>query len=150
MTTKTRLLIMIAMVLPVLLVRSAFADDYIALLNSGQEVPPRRSGAVGVFTGTYNKTTNMFHYQLSFNGLVGTESAAHIHGPAEKAENASVLFGIVNPGDDELGTSKFGFVGPFTEDERDALNRGLLYINVHSSMFPGGEIRGQIYRILRK
>ena len=61
-----------------------------------------------------------------------------------------MLFGIVNPGDDELGSPKFGFLGPFTEDERDALNRGLLYINVHSTMFPGGEIRGQIYRVFRR
>ena len=138
------------MVLPVLFVRSALADDYHALLSSGQEVPPRRSSAIGVFTGTYDKTTNLFHYELSFTALIGDETAAHIHGPAEKAENAGVLFGIVNPGDDELGSPKFGFLGPFTEDERDALNRGLLYINVHSTMFPGGEIRGQIYRVFRR
>ena len=101
------------MVLPVLFVRSALADDYHALLSSGQEVPPRRSSAIGVFTGTYDKTTNLFHYELSFTALIGDETAAHIHGPAEKAENAGVLFGIVNPGDDELGSPKFGFLGPW-------------------------------------
>ena len=149
-TRIARLSLTLATMLLVLLTSSALADDYIALLSSGQEVPPRRSNAIGVLTGTYDRTTNLFHYELSFTTLVGDETAAHIHGPAVKGENGPVLFGIVNPGEDELGSPKFGFVGPFTEDERDSLNRGLLYINVHSSMFPGGEIRGQIYRVLRR
>ncbi len=126
------------------------ADDYIALLSAGQAVPPQRSNAMGVFTGTYDKTTNLFHYEVTFTTLAGNETAAHLHGPAEKGQTAGVMFGIVNPGEDELGSPKFGTLGPFTVDERDMLDRGLLYINIHSDMFPAGEIRGQIYRVLRR
>ncbi len=128
----------------------ALADDYIAVLSAGQALPRNRSNALGVFSATYNKTTNLLFYELTFRGLEGTETAAHIHGPAVKRKPAGVLFGLVNPGSDRLGSPKFGFVGPFTEEERDALNRGLLYINVHSDIHPAGEIRGQIYLVLQR
>ena len=128
----------------------AGADDYIALLSAPQEVPDNTSNAIGVFTATYDKTTNLLHFELTFIGLEGGETAAHIHGPAEKGKTAPVLFGFVNPGEYELGSPKVGFVGPFTEEERDLLDRGLLYVNVHSMIAPGGEIRGNIYRVARR
>lgn len=128
----------------------ASADDYIALLSSGQEVPDNESNALGVFTATYDKTTNLLHFELTFSGLEGDQTAAHLHGPAEKGKTAPVLFGIVNPGESSLGSPKVGFLGPFTVEERDMLDRGLMYVNVHSTLAPGGEIRGQIYRVQRR
>ena len=146
--TASRLLVLVSALLASAAMASA--DDYIALLNSGQEEPNNGSNGMGVFTATYDKTTNMLHFELTFTGLTGDEIAAHIHGPAEKGKNAPVLFGFVNPGPYALGSPKVGFVGPFTEEERDFLDRGLLYVNVHSSIARGGEIRGQIYRVQRR
>jgi hypothetical protein len=37
-------------------------------------------------------------------------------------------------------------VGPLTAAQEADLNAGLNYVNVHTSVFPGGEIRGQIIR----
>jgi CHRD domain len=132
------------------LASAATADDYIALLNSGQEVPDNVSNALGVFTATYDKSTNLLHFELTFSGLEGDQTAAHLHGPAEKGKTAPVLFGIVNPGEYGLGSPKVGFLGPFSEEERDMLDRGLMYVNVHSRLAPGGEIRGQIHRVQRR
>jgi hypothetical protein len=35
-------------------------------------------------------------------------------------------------------------VGPLDSQEEKALEKGLLYINIHSDQFPGGELRGQV------
>ena len=143
----------IAIIVAALLAASplpALADDYIAVLNGGQENPQSRSNALGVFSATYNTTTNLLFYELTYTALEGNETAAHIHCCAVKRKSAGVVFGLVNPGDDRLGSPKRGSLGPFTEDERDALNRGLMYINVHSDLHPAGEIRGQIYLQLRR
>jgi hypothetical protein len=45
-----------------------------------------------------------------------------------------------------LGSPIVGTVGPLTATEEANLNAGLLYVNVHTALIPGGEIRGQIYR----
>jgi hypothetical protein len=38
-------------------------------------------------------------------------------------------------------------VGPLSGNQKKNLLQGLFYINIHSSEFPAGEIRGQVYRI---
>jgi hypothetical protein len=38
-------------------------------------------------------------------------------------------------------------VGPLDGDEQRALLRGRFYINIHSSVEPVGEIRGQVIRV---
>ena len=121
---------------------------FIALLQGGQEVPPTASGSLGNAFMTYDKSTNMLCYSISFTPLDGAEFAAHFHGPALEGMNAPVLFGIT-PAVSPVGSPKVGCVGPFSESDERALVKGLLYINVHSAPpgVPSGEIRGQVLQI---
>ncbi len=110
---------------------------YHATLNGGQEVPPNASPATGSATVLYDGVSKIYVH-VEFSGLLGAESGCHIHGPALPGFNAGILFGIglgnpidaiwVNPGATNLGY----------------LNGGELYVNVHSTLYPGGEIRGWI------
>ena len=120
-------------------------DRLIAVLQGGQEVPPTSSGSLGNAFMTYDKSTNMLCYSISFTPLDGAEFAAHFHGPAVEGSNAPVLFGIT-PAVSPVGSPKVGCVGPLSVSDEKALRKGELYINVHSAPpgVPSGEIRGQV------
>ena len=127
----------------------ASADDtFIAVLNSGQEIqdPKPDSNALGNALMTFQKSTGLLCYSISFTPLAGTEIAAHFHAPASAGVNASILF-FITPDPSPVGSPKTGCVGPLSKQEQKDLRGGLFYINVHSTDFPAGEIRGQVLRI---
>ena len=128
-----------------------------ATLSGANEVPPRTTNASGSFTLTDRGTAGM-NFDLTVNNATNI-TAAHIHlGPA------GVNGGVIVPlfGGDTIASqngrlasgtitqaSIVGLSGaaPITMDSLRALMRsGNAYVNVHSTTFPGGEIRGQITR----
>ncbi len=108
-----------------------------AVINSGQEVPPNPGTATGLGCFVLN-ANNTLDYLISYVGLIGVEISSHIHGPAPVGINAGVQFPL------PLGTPKIGTVGPLTALQVADLSDGLYYVNIHSTLYPGGEIRGQI------
>jgi hypothetical protein len=108
-----------------------------AVIDGAQEVPPTPSPGTGLGCFMLD-ANNMLHYEVSYTGMMGAETAAHIHGPAPIGANAGVVFPFA------LGTPKIGSFGPLTAVEVADLSNGLYYVNIHSQIFPGGEIRGQI------
>ena len=72
--------------------------------------------------------------------LTTPEIAAHIHGFAPPGTPAGILFGL------PLGSPKIA-VWNFTEVQQPSIIAGLSYVNLHTTMFPVGEIRGQILRV---
>ncbi len=114
---------------------------FIAVINGGQEVPPNPSNSFGNAHMIFDKTTNVLCFSISYNALMFPEIAAHFHGPASAGSNAGVQFGLppLSP--------KTGCVGPLSNQQRKDLEKGLFYINVHSSGVPSGEIRGQVLQI---
>ncbi len=121
---------------------SALAHDgeyFQFTLSGSQEVPPVATPASGAGCGVLDTHTNLFTYHYEFSGLSSAQTAAHIHGFAPAGSNAGILFDL------GLGSPKSGSV---TLSAAQAANflADLAYINVHSTAFPGGEIRGQIAR----
>lgn len=90
---------------------------------------------------------------FGFIDLVGNFSVAHIHGPvAVQFPAANTGAGISIPLAHTPGSSANtgSFIGSTTltaGQESDLLNN-LLYINIHSSFEPGGEIRGQLVPVV--
>lgn len=114
---------------------NAHAQSYSALLDGLQETPPNASPATG--TGTFTLTGGNLSYNISFSGLLGTQTAAHIHVGAAGTPGP-VVFPL------STGSPISGTWTGLTAQNLSDLNAGLLYVNVHSTLFPGGEIRGQI------
>jgi hypothetical protein len=113
-----------------------------ATLNAAQEVatPPVASPATGVGLLALDGTT--VTYVVSYENLVGTITAAHLHGPAAAGANAGVKIGFVVV----TGTKSGVIAGQATADASTvtAIEGGNTYFNVHTTSFGGGEIRGQV------
>ena len=111
--------------------------NFAATLDGLQEVPPNASPATGTSTIVLDDVANTITVDLHFSGLLAAQTAAHIHGPAPPGVNAGVLIGFpIGQFDDQ--------VFAITETIEGHIKAGLTYVNVHTSLFPGGEIRGQV------
>jgi hypothetical protein len=113
-----------------------------AKLTRAQEVPKPNapSGAKGTFTGTSversDKTT--LKWKLTFSGLSGKATAAHIH-LAKRGKAGPVAVPLCGPcTSGEHGTTKI------KRSVERAMEHGTAYVNVHTAKNKNGEIRGQI------
>jgi hypothetical protein len=124
-------------------VSHAAVKNFMAVINGAQETPANTSAALGNAILTYDTKTLTLCYYISYIGaLSGGEILAHIHGPAAPGVPAGVILSL------PAGTTKAGcVVAPAAPFDKADLFKNLYYINIHSAAFPGGEIRGQIFRI---
>lgn len=85
--------------------------------------------------------------KASYSNLTTPEVAKHIHGPAGPTQNADILFDIDTAPYDEATQTYTWDIGPVGANSAAqvvaAIKSGNTYINIHSSRFPSGEIRGQ-------
>ena len=119
---------------------SAATVTYTAKLSGLHEVPKTDTKGTGKLDATFDTQTKALNYTLTFDGLSGPATAAHIHGPATRKANA----GVVAPLGEKSPTSPVSGTVTLTNDQAKALASSKLYVNVHTAANPGGEIRGQI------
>jgi uncharacterized protein (TIGR03118 family) len=113
------------------------AELYIAQLTSSQVVPPSGSPATGVVVFRQAINAPRITVSLSFNNLTSAETEAHIHGPADPGANGPVAVTLPN--------GQFvDFQTPFSNSQLQDLSRGRFYVDIHTTSFPNGEIRGQL------
>jgi hypothetical protein len=115
-------------------------------LSGAQEVPPTASTATGFGTATLDEATDLFTFNFSFSGLATGAFASHIHGAAPVGINAPVLLSFGLAQGLVLGNT-FGSVsysGVLDPVDVLSLLDGRLYVNVQDTVYPSGEIRGQI------
>jgi hypothetical protein len=117
-----------------------------ATIEGVQEVPPTTSNATGDAVMSYDTATHLFDLAIVGNGInLADLLGAHIHqappganGPVVVDLNAASFFG---------GMGLFGRAinaAPFPVASEAALLAGDTYINLHTTLFPAGEIRGQL------
>jgi CHRD domain len=119
---------------------SAATISYTARLAGTREVPKTESKGTGKLEATYDTATKALNYTLTFDGLSGPETAAHLHGPAARGANA----GVIVPLGDKGATSPITGTATLTDEQAKELQTGKVYVNVHTAANPGGEIRGQV------
>lgn len=113
-----------------------------ANLGAAQEVPPAVSTATGSAELQFNENTNKLTWKVTYSGLTGPATGAHVHGPAPAGQNA----GVVIPFTGNLDAQPIMGEATLTPAQYADLAAGLYYVNIHSARFPGGEIRGQLRR----
>jgi CHRD domain len=118
---------------------SGSTAHYHATLSPSQEVPPTSGSGTGTADVELNSSTNMLSWKVSYSGLTGPATAAHIHGPAAAGANAPVLIPFAN-----VGSSPFEGKAQITAAQAADIAAGRTYVNIHTAQNKGGEIRGQL------
>ena len=116
------------------------APTYNLVLEGWQERPAWVvTPATGGGTATFDPATRQLTLNLSYSGLTGTETGAHIHGPASRIGNApnAILHTL------GAGSPKTDVV-TLSPSQVTSLLTGFLYIDIHTTAFPNGEIRAQL------
>jgi hypothetical protein len=111
--------------------------NFKATLDGKSEVPPTMSKATGQATFTYDTTKKELTWNITYSGLSGPATGAHIHGPAEPGKNAGVV--VPMSAASPIKGSKV-----LTDAQAKDLMAGKYYVNVHTAANKDGEIRGNI------
>jgi len=124
---------------------------YAAELRGANEVPPVNSAAFGSALVTFDPINNTLTWEVNDSGIV-SPTASHIHrGSSTVAGPVIVAFAgsaAQIPNGRTNGTVTLTATGSLTAADITALGGAStangFYVNVHSTAFGGGEIRGQL------
>jgi hypothetical protein len=137
-------------------------------LRGSFEVPAVSTVARGDFEARIDTSAQTITYELSYSGLQGNVTQAHIHFGQDFAVGGIVAWlcetatnlhpttdevcpqsgsveGVITPAQVVTAGTQQLKAGEFDELV-EAMRAGLTYANVHTSETPGGEIRAQIRR----
>lgn len=142
---------------------------YTANIDGPSESPPNASPGTGFATVIYDSAVHALEVQVTFSGLLGTTTAAHIHAPTAVPLDgtAGVATQVPSFVYFPLGVTSGTYDHIFLNIDIDAsvwnpafiaahggtpasaeaafdeaLADGRAYLNIHSTFRPGGEIRG--------
>jgi len=131
-------------------------------------VPAISTAARGSFRGWISHDGTEIAWRLDYGNLQGTVAQAHIHlgdhhtnggisvflrsnlgngpagtpacptaGPGAEVAGTTTMSNVIGPAGQGIAAGEFG-------ELIRAIRGGVTYANVHTNLFPGGEIRGQI------
>ncbi len=127
------------------------ANSFNVRADAFQEFNP-----IGLRTGTgigiVTLSNDVLKVDATYTGLSANRSADHFHAPAPRGVNAGVAYNLGSIttgttsgtilGDIALVNGAYG--GKTIAQQITELRNGLWYLNIHSTAFGGGEIRGQV------
>jgi len=126
-------------------------DVYVANLSPANEVPVKTTPGTGVTTFVDLGTS--IEWTMTLTNMTGV-IASHIHGPAAAGVNTGVIINLFLPnvatgtvnGEVARGTiTNANNANVSLDSLRTLFNNGNAYVNIHTSVNPGGEIRDQIH-----
>ena len=168
--TSLSMLALIAIVFAAPVGSQAATVAYSANLSGTSESPPNASPGTGFATVTVNDVTKLMAVHAEFSGLLGATTAAHIHCCFFTGLNAVVATQTPSFIGFPLGVTSGTFDATFDMNLASSyrpgfitdsggtvaqafavfllgLNSGTAYFNIHSSVFTGGEIRGNLQAV---
>ena len=118
-----------------------------ATLDGSHQVPANTSLGTGTGNMTYNDLTKLLSWDISFSGLSSGATLAHFHGPALPGANAGPQVTIALGA--SSGMTSGNLIGTTTLStlQQGQLLSNLWYVNIHSDLYAGGEIRGQVQAV---
>ncbi|HEX8109400.1 MAG TPA: CHRD domain-containing protein [Kofleriaceae bacterium] len=133
-----------------------------AALRGLNEVPPTTSRATATLRATLDEAGQRISFTLEYRNMMANPTAAHFHFGPTKVNGGVMVFlcggggqpacppatsgkitgtitaaNVVGPGDQGIAPRNFA-------DVVYAILTGNAYVNIHSSRFPNGELRGQV------
>jgi hypothetical protein len=140
---------------------------YTATLSGPDESPPNASPGVGFAEVDFDPVAHTLRVQITFSGLLGTTTAAHIHSATATPGTGTAIVATQTPTftgfplgvtsgsyDNTFDTTLDSTYNPAFEAASGGtpagaeaalaagLAAGTAYLNIHTTVLPGGEIRG--------
>lgn len=148
-------------------IAQGFFPSFQASLISYEEVPAVSSVGSAEFRADLSPYGNQVNWELTYRGLEGNITQSHIHFGQRGVNGGIVVFLCSNLGNGPAGTqacppSPATIRGTFSSTDVGAganaqgiaagefaellraMRAGTTYVNVHSTIWPGGEVRSQI------
>ena len=142
-------------------------DSLSVKLTGYEEVPAVSSPATATFTATVADDESAITWKLNYAGLVGAVQQAHIHFGQKGVVGAISVFLCTNLGNGPPGTppctappaelsgtidaadvvnlgASQGLAAGELGELIDAIDAGVAYVDVHTTIWPGGEVRAQL------
>jgi CHRD domain len=138
-----------------------------ARLRGFEEVPALSTPGNGTFNATINEEGTEMTYELTYANAEGNVTQAHLHF-AQKGVNGGIMVflctnlgngppgtqpcpldsgtitGTIQAGDVVNGAAAQGVAPGELFSVLRGIRGGVVYVNVHSDVFPGGVMRGQL------
>ena len=140
---------------------------YTTTMNGANDAPPNASPGGGTATLTFDTTLNTMRVQASFSGLLGNTTACHIHGATavpgvgtagvatqlpsftgfplgvtSGSMDSTFDMGLASSWSAAYITNNGGTPASAAAAFMSATSQGRTYLNIHTSVVGGGEIRG--------
>jgi hypothetical protein len=134
---------------------SVSLSSYVSELSGKDEIPPIEIEAAG--KASFKIAGNKMEYVLNLRGITDP-IGAHLHNGTTD-QNGDVVADLLNPNNVNGTVSSEGIIiagsitssdlkgpmkGKSLDNLAEAIDKGELYINIHTSKYPAGAIRGQI------
>jgi len=116
--------------------------SFTVALTGAQQSPPVETAASGTAALTYDPATRVVTWNITYSGLSGPPTMAHLHGPAATGSNAPPVVWLTEKGAAVSGPIKGE--ATLTPEQANQFTSGMWYINIHTAANPKGEIRGQV------
>ncbi len=166
---KRILLVSVLVLIALIVVFPQITKQFQELLSGYEEVPAVSTSGRGIMNARISAFENAIPYDLQYSALEGNITQAHIH-LGQSGVNGSIsvwlcsnlaspptpagtqpcpaapgsITGTIRPADVTNGAVNQGLAaGEFDELVR-AIRAGKTYVNIHTTKFPGGEVRSQI------
>jgi hypothetical protein len=161
-TRSIRFWTIAALAASVLAAPAAHSQTFVASLSGAEEVPPINTDGKGNFE--MSKQQGMINFSLTFSGLGSSLTVAHLHFGQTNVAGGVMIFLCGGGGQPDCPAVTEGTItgtitaanvtGPTTQgievgdlnSALKAVRMGLSYVNMHTTNFAGGEIRGQVSR----
>jgi hypothetical protein len=151
-----------ALVLPA----TAYPEAVHTRLDGFHEVPSVSTTGQGTFKAFIDRKARTVSYELSYTDLEGDVLQSHIHFGRPDTNGGIAVFLCTNLGnapgvppcpgprsgvvtgmfeaDDVIGPIGQGIAAGEFDELLDAIDAGATYVNIHTALFPGGELRGNL------
>jgi hypothetical protein len=113
-------------------------------MSGSNEVPAVTAAGSGSFAGIYTPSTKSLNYTVTYTGLTGAPTGAHLHYGNAKHTTAAPTVPFPTASLPTTTSGTFNGTVTLNAMQADSLMAGRIYANIHTAANSGGELRANL------